>query len=1136
MTNMDQSSLTWARVACRLASYVECVAWLLAIGLLVPMFSCPSVLAQSVGQSQISGTIYDTSGGTVAGAKIGATQTGTGLVRTTVSGPDGAYVLPNLPVGPYRLEVKKDGFTTFVQRGITLQVVTSLTVDATLKVGSAMTSVTVNAGAVMVDTRSTGVGTAIEEERIDNLPLNNRLATQLIALVGAAVVVPTANSGQLITNKNYPGEQAISVAGGQATSLTFTLDGASHNDPMNNANLLLPFPDALQEFKVETSALQAQYGQHAGGAVNAVTKSGQNSFHGDAFEFLRNGDLNAKDHFALKRDSLKRNQFGGTLGGPIKKDKIFFFAGYQGTIQKSDNSTGISFVPTPAMMAGDFTTIASPACNGGRQITLGSPFMNNMISPTQFNPAAVKMVSYYQVPTDPCGQVSFSLKNNFSEQVGIAKIDYVLNNKHSMFGRYQGAHSLQPSSFTGSPLSIVSAGPNDFMQSIAFGDNYILSPTAMNSFHYGFNRSAVNKTQVTSITAQNLGINITPPPFPVQIQVGVTGALYTIGPAGFPLNFPTQSWQLADDVNLARGNHQIQFGVSWIQEGQRATSFGASDGWFDFNGQSTGLPMADFVLGKPDFFEQKAIGKDYERVPYLGLYVQDSWKPTSRLSVSYGIRWEPYFGTSFPLRRVSHFNMSWFDENIHSTVYTNAPAGAQYSGDSGFRTNNRPNYTRWTNFAPRIGVAWDPIGDGRTTVRASWGIFYDVPPTFFYFAYAGESPWAPAVLIPSPSGGFQDPWAGFPGGNPFPDPASLEALNPSPTAPFPVNGFYNTVPLHVHNTYLNQWNLSLQRQIGSNWLASMSYLGNDTIHLWGPQDLNPAVYMPGASCVINGQTFTPCSSAKNTAQRRTLTLMNPVQGAYYGNLVQVNDGETGSYNALLLSLQHRFANHFTVLANYTWAHCISDPVFDNGILAFSGSKISPSLNFKADRGNCPGTDIHHSFNLSAVLESPRFSNRALEVIAGNWQLAQILTVQSGQAFNVVSGVDSALNGDGAGLERPNQVLSNPYCAKKAVNCWLNPAAFAVPAPGTYGDLRANSLRGPSLVQLDMSLARNIPIHESLVLQFRVDAFNLPNLTNLSTPVSTLISGNFGKITSDITAVGSAVGDPRIVQLSLKLRF
>ncbi|HWH58877.1 MAG TPA: carboxypeptidase regulatory-like domain-containing protein [Terriglobales bacterium] len=1127
----------WARASHGLVSHVKRgAAGSLAIALLASIFSCSSLLAQSVGQSQISGTIYDTSHATIAGAKVSATQTNTQLVRSTVSGTDGAYVIPDLPIGPYRLEVAKDGFKIYVQTGIILEVASSPTVDATLAVGSTTTSVVVDAGAVMVDTESTGVGQVIEQERISDLPLNNRLPTQLIPLTGAAVVVPSAVSGQLITNKNYPNEQAISVAGGQANGLTFTLDGVTHNDPENNADLVLPFPDALQEFKVETSALPAQYGQHAGGAVNAVTKSGENSLHGDAFEFLRNGDLNAKDHFAVARDSLKRNQFGGTLGGPIKKDKVFFFGGYQGTIQKANASTGISFVPTPAMMAGDFTDITSPACNGGRQITLGAPFVNNMISPTLFSQPAVKMVSFYQVPTNPCGQVSFLLRNNFSEHAGVVKVDYLWNANHSMFGRYQAAHSYQPPSFTGSPLSIVSASPNDFMQSIAFGDNYIISPTAVNSFHYGFNRSAVNKTQVQVITSDALGINITPPPRPDNVEVAVTGALYTNGLAGFPFYLPAQSWQLADDVSLARGSHQIRFGVSWIHEKQNATATSTSDGWFDFDGQFTGLPMADFLVGQPDFFSQTAIQKDYERIPYLGLYVQDSWRATSRLRVNYGIRWEPYFGTSFPNGRVSHFNMALFEQNIHSTIFPNAPAGTQYPGDPGFRTNNRANYTRWTDFAPRIGVAWDPMGDGRTVVRASWGIFYDFPQTLFFNGYAGEPPWAPDILISSPSGGFQNPWAGFPGGNPFSDPASLEPVKPSPSAPIPPGVGYDTVPLHVHNTYVDQWNLSLQRQIGRNWLASVSYIGNNTIHLWGPRDIDPAVYMPGASCVINGQTFTPCSSAKNTDRRRALTLINPVQGAFYSTLTELNDGETGSYNALLLSLQHRFTNHFTVLANYTWSHCISDPVFNSYLFSSSGPPISASLDFKADRGNCPGTDITHGFNLSSVLESPRFSNRALQVIAGNWQLSQILTVYSGQAVNVVSGVDSALNGDGAGLERPDQRLSNPYCAHKGQHCWLNPAAFGVPAPGNFGNLVANSLRGPGLVQLDMSLARNIPIHESLALQFRVDAFNLPNLTNLSNPVSTLSSGNFGRITSDITAVGSAVGDPRIVQLSLKLSF
>src|SRR5579862_3630597 len=302
------------------------------IALLVSAIVSAVAWAQSAATSQISGTVKDSTGLVLPEAQVRVTQTDTGLVRAATTNSDGVYVLPSLPIGPYQLEVKKEGFSSFVQSGIVLQVDSNPTIDVSMKVGSVSEQVQVEASATMVETHASGVGQVVDQERVVDLPLNGRYATDLIYLAGASDIAPAAD---LVSAKNYPNEAVASVAGGLATGTTYLLDGGTHNDPFNNLNLPLPFPDALQEFKVETSALPAQYGQHSGGAVNAVTKTGGNQVHGDVFEFVRNYVFNARNPGALTRDSLKRNQFGGTLGGPIKKDKLFFFLGYQGNIIRS---------------------------------------------------------------------------------------------------------------------------------------------------------------------------------------------------------------------------------------------------------------------------------------------------------------------------------------------------------------------------------------------------------------------------------------------------------------------------------------------------------------------------------------------------------------------------------------------------------------------------------------------------------------------------------------------------------------------------------------------------------------------------------------------------------------------------------
>src|SRR5438132_1985275 len=333
--------------------------------------------AQAVSTSQINGTVQDASGAVLPGAEITATQTDTGAIRTTVSNETGSYVLPNLPVGPYKLEVSLPGFRTFIQSGIVLQVNSSAAVNAVLNVGQVSETIEVQANAAMVETRSTGIGQTVENTRILELPLIGRQVSDLIPLIGAALPLTTTDT----TYRGvYPNTTGFTIAGGLLGGNTYTLDGGFHNDVYANYGLPLPFPDALQEFKVETSSLPAQYGFHSGGAVNAVTRSGTNDFHGSAFEFVRNYKFNARNFFAPSRDSLKRNQFGGTFGGPIEKNKLFVFGGYQGTITRQSPQSTTAFVPTAAMIAGDFTTFASRTCQG-RDVVLGAPFVNNQLPP-----------------------------------------------------------------------------------------------------------------------------------------------------------------------------------------------------------------------------------------------------------------------------------------------------------------------------------------------------------------------------------------------------------------------------------------------------------------------------------------------------------------------------------------------------------------------------------------------------------------------------------------------------------------------------------------------------------------------------------------------------------------------------------
>jgi len=406
-------------------------------------------------------------------------------------------------------------------------------------------------------------------------------------------------------------------------------------------------------------------------------------------------------------------------------------------------------------------------------------------------------------------------------------------------------------------------------------------------------------------------------------------------------------------------------------------------------------------------------------------------------------------------------------------------------------------------------------------------MFYDMPQTLFYYNASSQPLWGESITLINPPGGFANPWQGYPGGNPYPT-----TQNPNTT--YPTAGFYETVPLHVRNTYVEQWNFTLQKQLGSSWLLKASYLGSDTVHLWTDQALNPAVYVPG-NCVAGQYGLTKpglCSTTSNTQARRVLTQLNPSQGPFYGSLDYLDDGGTASYNALIISAEHRLSSHFSMLANYTFSHCIGDLVTTE----LSGPEYTNPNDRRFDRGNCTAIDIHQNFNLSAVLQSPHYSSRPLQWIAGDWQLAPIVGLHSGSYFEVTTGLDNALTGIGA--QRPNQVLPNAYCADKNINCWMSAAAFAYPANGTLGNMGINNLEGPGYFDVDVSLSRRFRIREKQYFEIRAEAFNIQNRANFLNPGavsiaggtanSTLNSSTFGKIQADVS--------PRIMQFAVKYNF
>ena len=549
-------------------------------------------------------------------------------------------------------------------------------------------------------------------------------------------------------------------------------------------------------------------------------------------------------------------------------------------------------------------------------------------------------------------------------------------------------------------------------------------------------------------------------------------------------------------------------------------------GRFEFTATNTGMGLGDFMLGKPNNFQQQNSAPYDFRQKYIGLYLQDTWKANSRLTLNGGVRWEPYTW-SYDHRAISsQYNKAWFDQGLKSKVFKNAPSGILFPGDSGAADiGTSLNEPIWLHFAPRLGLAYDLKGDGMTVVRAAYGVFFYFPHFNEFGGIRNTPPRGGIVQIPNPPGGFDDPWLGYPGGNPFPFAIGSDV-------PFPTAGVYTVIPRHTKTSYVNSWNMNIQKQIGTDWLVSGNYIGSSIVHQLYSHEANPAVYIPGASCVLAGRTFSPCSSVSNTNQRRVLSLQNPDQGQYFSNIVEADDEGTGSYNGLLLSVQRRRARGITIGGNYTLSHCIDTGYSD--IIQTNGIQVADRRG--ANRWNCE-LDRRHNFNMSTVYETPQFANSALRILAGGWRISGIARLLTGAHLTVSSGLDQALSG--TTYQRPNQVLASPYAPNKGIAQWFNPAAFVQPALGTYGTMGRTNVSGPGNIRLDLGVVRIIRFRERQSVEFRAEAFNVANHVNpcgsnsgmQGTPAcmsTTLSDANFGRITS--------AGDPRIMQMALKFIF
>jgi Carboxypeptidase regulatory-like domain/TonB dependent receptor len=1183
--------------------------------------------AQTISTSYIRGTIQDPSGAAVAGATVKLTQAATGTVRTFTSAADGQYGFPDLPVGTYDLEVAKEGFSKYEQKGIVLQVAVSPTINVTLAVGAVTQEVTVEAQAARVDLLNPGVGQVTPPEVVQDLPLNGRQVTDLLALS------PAVGQGQSF-RASYPSSAVPSVAGGMQGTVSYWLDGGTHLDPLSNQNLPLPFPDTVEEFKLETSSLPAQYGVLPAGAVNVVTKSGTNAFHGDAFEFFRNTGLDARNTaFAggtlptNTRPPLNRNQFGGTLGGPIFKDKLFFFMGYQETVQRS-SSPATSQLPTAAMLAGNFQPCL------GTTAVLSAPYGTGGAGPNQINPAdysPVVTALETHLPVAPgvgpvgsagaCGLYNYFSPVKFNEYQALVRIDFQQSSHNKIFGRYFLADWQQkpgnpnlPADEGGLFIAAIDGSSNS-VQSFTLGDTYLLGTSKVNDAGFTFTRS-------NNLTVQNNTLDLNGLFAEAGIPPSQIGNIYQLGPSvgkffpnymtdfnltgvgifglfnSTPSIQPYNTLQFWDNFSLTHGAHQITFGTNYINLRAFATNYLLNQGSFAFDGSRTGaeLPssgLADYLLGYTSAtsgFSQDAPIPSLQRQNVFTLFAQDQWKATRKLTITAGLRWDPFFGHTVPNGEVVTVSLNNIINDVHSKVYPTAPAGYLFQGDPGGPSNNKLSANALNEWSPRIGLAWDPTGAGRTVIRAGFGLFYDFP-NFSYDQFGFEQPYGGAVNNPAlgpvnacTTTCLTDPWgtlAGAPnpftffdqqgnthlGTNPFPQ---YVGTGPKNAAYLPGALVFSYPPQYTHPTYIMQYNLTVEQQV-KGWVFSVGYLGNQQRNLWGNNESNPSMqgpcppgypFPPGLSCAnvpagpcpgvlppflcgTPGSPVPPLRSPFFSLNNNRLLQHFGTQCAgppfftsCYGETLLLQENLTGNYNGLLLTARHPFANHFTSISNFTWSHCISDN-YTTTLGFFLATQAMP-YNKNYDRGNCESADTHLIFNESLVAETPRFSDKWTQIFLGNWRFSLGFLVQSGLDGQPINLVD--FSGSGNGLtQRPELIPGDdPYCQPRGRNCWWNPKSFAPPAAYTFSPLKFNALFGPGAVVANTGLAKLFPITERQTLEFRWEVFNLANHANLYPPENGFVLPNFGQPTAANTAglgaLNQTINDPRVMQFALKYSF
>jgi hypothetical protein len=1162
---------------------------------MLALLLCLPLLASDGGS--LSGTVTDPGAGAVPGAKVTATETSTSTRQTITTDGRGFYSFQSLPVGSYDVAVTATGFKPLQRTGVVINVDSKVVVDAALALGEKTDTVTVSGSAVQVETVDTQMGQVITGKQMTAVPLNGRSYTDLLALQSGVVPVTslTSSTTQDVGVSAFspsgdlnPG--TISINGQREFANSFVLNGSDVEEDVNMGAAIIPNLDSIAEFRILTSNFDAEHGEFSGGQIDVVTKAGTNALHGSLFEFLRNTDLDARNYFSPTRGAFNQNQFGATVGGPIRKNKIFFFADYQGTRSTQGVDTGQIPVPSLQDRSGNLSDLASSFTtvnqNGnsvpttvsgpyfasqlsqklGYGVTAGEPYYfpgcttpaqcvlpNATIPKSAWSAPAANLLQYIPKPNNSNGTFSTSAYNEtLRDDKGSYRLD--ATTRWGMMSAYYflddwAQNNPYPVAQGGANVPGFNALNSGRAQLVALGDTKAFGSTAVNEFHLSFMRDATDLGKPVG----GVGVSLASQGFVVgqntagivPLSPGTEGVEninfnnFSIGTNTNELRQVNNTYQLRDGFSKVLGTHTIKVGGDFHYDQVNTNPIAQLNGSFSFFGSETGVDFADFLLGVPSQYNQSQLQAFYGRNKYIGLYAEDSWRLRKNLTLNYGLRWdrvEPWYEKDNQI--------ATFAPGQQSVVFPGAPAGILFPTDPGVPRTLAPAGN--LDFAPRIGLAWSP-GNGKTSIRASYGMFYTAIEALTIGISSANAPYGTTYTSPAPplfSTPFITAASGQNQGQYFP--VQLAPLNASASHPDTVLDWSQFEPISGMPNYLasnkipytEEYTLSIERGFGNNTLLDVSFVGNQSHHLLVLEEANagnPAqcLFLSNPVNLAPGQT--PCgpfneSNTFITASGQTINGTRGPLGSNFGSDTAETTIGNSNFNSLQVTLRHT-SGPLQLLAAYTYSKSLDQ----SSNLGEEVNPLNPSLSRALS-----AFDMTHNFVVSYNYQLPlerlfHLRNRATQ----GWELSGITRFSSGLPVTLINYGDNSLLGaepngiNNFGVDEPDVAAGSLNLNHNPRNglTYFNAGLFSENALGTPGNASRRYFHGPGMENFDVAVLKNLRLTESKSLQFRLEAFNVFNHAQFFGPQS--VDGNISSATFGQVVSAAA---PRLVQAGLKFVF